>query len=349
MKRDGRKLDHKTLEEIRRMAVERVWEGEDASEVIASYGFCRTTIYKWLRMVAKGKRKGKGSGLDALLSHKGTGRPPKLTKSQQDKVFRWINGKDPRQYGFDFGLWTRKVVSELISNRFGIQLSLASVGKVLAAVGLTPQKPLTRAYERDPEAIEAWKRDTYPSIAKAAKRAGAEIYFWDESGFRADVVHGTTWGVKGETPIIEVPGKRQSISAASAVNSKGGFWFATFQGGMNAELFVAMLKLMMRGRRRPLYLILDSLPAHKAKVVSDYVQATKGKLKFFFLPGYAPELNPDELVWSYVKRTGTAKRPLRQNESLQDRIEADLINLQNNPGLIRSLFNTPDVAYITDS
>jgi len=162
-------------------------------------------------------------------------------------------------------------------------------------------------------------------------------------------VQGTTWGVKGETPVVEVPGKRQTISAASAVNSKGGFWFATYQGGMSAELFVAMLKLIMRGRRKPLYLILDSLPAHKAKVVRDYEKATNGKLKLFFLPGYAPELNPDELVWSYVKRTGTAKRPLASNESLQDRIEADLINLQNNPGLIRSFFKAPDVAYITDS
>src|SRR6516165_1586280 len=344
MKRDGRKLDHKTLEEIRRMAVERVWEGEDPSEVIASYGFCRTTIYKWLRAA-----KGKGRGLDALRSREGAGRPAKLTKSQQRRVFRWINGKDPRQYGFDFGLWTRKVVAGLISDKFAIELSLASVGKLLADVGLTPQKPLMRAYERDPEAIEAWKRETYPSITAAAKRESAEIYFWDESGFRADVVQGTTWGVKGETPVVEVPGKRQTISAASAVNSKGGFWFATYQGGMSAELFVAMLKLIMRGRRKPLYLILDSLPAHKAKVVRDYEKATNGKLKLFFLPGYAPELNPDELVWSYVKRTGTAKRPLASNESLQDRIEADLINLQNNPGLIRSFFKAPDVAYITDS
>src|SRR5262245_64117839 len=116
----------------------------------------------------------------------GNGSPRKLTKSQGRQVFRWINGKDPRQYGFDFGLWTRLVVAELISDKFGIRLSLASVGKLLAELGLTPQKPLMRAYERDPAAIEAWKRDTYPSIAAAAKRAGAEIYFWDESGFRAD-------------------------------------------------------------------------------------------------------------------------------------------------------------------
>ena len=92
MKRDGRKLDHKTLEEIRLMAVERVREGEDPSVVIASYGFCRTTIYKWLRAA-----KGRGHGLAALRSSKGTGRPPKLTKSQRRQVFRWINGKDPAE------------------------------------------------------------------------------------------------------------------------------------------------------------------------------------------------------------------------------------------------------------
>ena len=343
MKRDGRKLDHKTLEEIRRMAVERVREGEDPSVVIASYGFCRTTIYKWLRTA-----KGRGRGLAALRSRKGTGRPPKLTKSQQRQVFRWINGKDPRQYGFAFGLWTRLVVAELLGDRFGVELSLASVGKLLATLGLTPQKPLMRAYERDPAAIAAWKRDTYPSIAAAAKRESAEIYFWDESGFRADAVQGRTWGVKGQTPIVAVPGKRQSVSAASAVNAKGGFWFATYKGGMSADLFVAMLAAIMRRRRRPLFLILDSLPAHKAKLVRDYVEATDGKLRLFFLPGYAPELNPDELVWSHMKRTGTAKRPLGASELLQDRIEADLINIQNNPALVRSFFKAPDVAYIAD-
>lgn len=97
------------------MSVERVREGEEPSAVIASYGFCRTTIYKWLNTV-----KGRGRGLAALRSRKGTGRPRKLTAVQERQVFRWINGKDPRQYGFDFGLWTRQVVAELVADRFGV-------------------------------------------------------------------------------------------------------------------------------------------------------------------------------------------------------------------------------------
>src|SRR5579862_6485134 len=248
MRRDGRTLDHKTLEEIRLMAVQRVREGERPSVVIASYGFARPVIYRWLR-----EARGKGRGLRALRSRKGTGRPRRLTTKQEQQLFRWINGKDPRQHGFDFGLWTRLVVRKLIAEKFGANLCVTAVGKLLAKLGLTPQKPLKRAYERDPAAIEAWKSDIYPGLAKRAKKRGAEIYFWDESGFRADVVQGTTWGVRGQTPIIRLPGQRQSISAASAVNAKGGFWFATYKGGMSAELFIAMLKALMRHRKKPVF------------------------------------------------------------------------------------------------
>src|SRR5258708_9996348 len=301
MKRDGRTLDHKTLEEIRLMAVRSVWEGERPSVVIASYGFARTVIARWLR-----DARGKGRGLRALRSGKGTGRPRRLAPKQEQQLFRWINGKDPRQHGFDFGLWTRLVVRKLIADKFGANLGVTAVGKLLAKWGLTPQKPLKRAYERDPAAIEAWKRDTYPSIAGRAKKRGAEIYFWDESGFRADVVQGTTWGVRGQTPVIRVPGTRQSVSAASAVNAPGGLWFATYKGGMKSGLFIEMLKVLMHRRTKPLILILDSLPAHKGKAVRHYVESTNGKLELHFLPGYAPELNPDKLYWNSLKQPHTS-------------------------------------------
>src|ERR1700694_440773 len=282
MKRDGRTLDHNTLEEIRMMAAQRVWEGERPSVVIASYGFARPVIYRWLR-----EARGKGRGLRALRSRKGTGRPRRLAPKQEQQLFRWINGKDPRQHGFDFGLWTRLVVRKLIADKFGANLGVTAVGKLLAKLGLTPQKPLKRAYERDPAAIEAWKNDIYPSIARQAKKRGAEIYFWDESGFRADVVQGTTWGVQGQTPIVAVPGQRQSVSAASAVNARGGFWFATYKGGVSAELFIGMLKALMLHRKQPLSLILDSLPAHKAKIVQEYVASNKRRVELHFLQGYA--------------------------------------------------------------
>jgi transposase len=343
MKRDGRKMDHRTLEEIRKMAVERVRDGEKPGVVMASYGFHRSVIYRWLKMAA-----GRGKGLKALSSRRGTGRPRKLTAEQERQVFRWVNGKNPMQYGFDFGLWTRQIVRELIEKKFDVVLSLASVGALLARLGLTVQKPLQRAYQRDPEAIERWQRETYPAIARQAKAEGAEIGFWDESGFRADSVQGKTWAARGNTPVVKVPGQRQGISAASAVSPKGAFWFATYKGALNGDLFVTLLKKLMYRRKKPLHLVLDGLPAHKTKAVKTYVASTNGKLTLHFLPGYAPELNPDELVWSHAKRTGNARRPLQKGEKLEQRIAAQLEEIASNPKLVRSFFKHPSVAYISD-
>ncbi|UIF88672.1 IS630 family transposase (plasmid) [Cupriavidus necator] len=343
MKRDGRTFDHQTLEAIRLMAIERVREGERPADVIASYGFNRTTIYKWINAALK-----PGVGINTLRSTPATGRPKTLTPAQERQVFRWVNGRDPRQYGLDFGLWTRAIVAQLIEKKFGVRLGTTAVGALLAKLGLTPQKPLQRAYQRDPEAIERWQHDTYPAIARQAKAQGAEVFFWDESGFRADTVHGKTWGVRGQTPVVQRPGQRQSISAASAVNAKGAFWFCTYKGALNAEFFVELLKKMMRHRKKPVHLVLDSLPAHKKALVREYVDSTRGKLTLHFLPGYAPDLNPDELVWSHVKRTGAARRPLQKGEKLQERIEAQLADVRQKPCLVRSFFQAPSVAYISD-
>ena len=212
---------------------------------------------------------------------------------------------------------------------------------MLAKLGLTPQKPLQRAYQRDPAAIEQWHRKTFPDLAKQAKAAGGEVYFWDESGFRADAVHGRTWAVKGQTPVIERPGQRQSISAASAVTARGGFWYCTDEGGLSAELFVSLLRRMMRNRVKPVDLVADGLPAHKTALVKAYVASTEGRLTLHILPGYAPDLNPDEWVWSHMKRTEVARTPRRRGEKLRDKIEAQLAKIKRMPQLIRSFFQAP--------
>ena len=341
MKNDGRSLAHNTLEEMRILAVQRMAEGEHPDDVAASFGMNRSWAYK-IRAQAHGR------GVRALRSTKGTGRPRTLTPTQEQRVLRWINGKNPTQYGFDFGLWTRKLVRELVQKKFGVTLSLASIGAMLARLNLTPQKPLQRAYQRDPEAIDRWQHETYPAIARQAREQKADIFFWDESGFRADSVHGKTWAPRGETPVVERPGQRQSMSAASAVNSKGAFWFATYEGGLSGELFVTLLKKLMFNRKRAVHLIIDGLPAHKKAIVKDYVANLQDKLVLHFLPGYAPDLNPDELVWSHVKRNGAARRPLRKGEKLGPRIHEQLAQIGRNPKLVRSFFRHPSVRYISD-
>jgi len=237
MKKDGRSQSHETLEQFRMLGIERIKKGESPKVVAESFGMHRSWGYR----IAK-KAAGRGKGKRALKSTVCTGRPPKLRPSQEQEVFRCMDGKHPHQYGFDFALWSRAIVAAFVLERFDVVLSLTSVGTMLKRLGLSVQKPLKRAYQRNPEAIAKWTDETFPTIASQAKLDSADIYFWDESGFRADSVYGKTWGVKGQTPVVQVPGQRQSISAASAVNSKGGFWFATYQGAMNGEVFVELLQ-----------------------------------------------------------------------------------------------------------
>lgn len=265
-------MAHDTLEEMRMVAVQRMNEGEHPAAVAASFGLHRSWAYK-----CRAASKGRGRGLQALRLTKGTGRPRKLTAAQERQVFGWVNGKSPYQHGLDHGLWTRQIVRDLVAQRFEVPLSLASIGAMLARLGLTVQKPLQRAWQRDPEAIERWKRETFPAIAAQARDSAGSIFFWDEAGFRADSVHGRTWGVRGRTPVVQRPGQRQSISAASAVNAKGAFWFATYPGALTGELFVALLSQLMHRRQNPVHLVADSLAAHKTAAVKEYVASTGGQ------------------------------------------------------------------------
>jgi transposase len=341
MKIDGRTLSHEVSEHIRIAAVQRVKEGESPSDVIASYGLCRTTIYRWLRAERRG-------GEEALKSRKAPGPACKLTDREKITVRRWICGKDPRQYGFDFGLWTRRIVARLIEEKFGKKMGLTAVGRLLAELEITPQKPLRRAYERDPEAVERWITEEYPRLKARAKRRGADIFFLDEAGIRSDAPLQRTWGAKGKTPVVATSGQRQSINAISAVNARGAFWYTVFSGRFNATRFVGFLRQFLRTRRRPVFLVVDGHPSHRAKLVARFVQSLKGRLELHFLPTYAPDLNPDEFVWNHLRHHGTSKIPLRKNESLRDRVENDLAAIRKQRRLVRAFFCAPSVAYAKD-
>jgi transposase len=339
---DGRTLNHKALEHIRILAVKRVVEdGEAPSAVMESLGLCRTSIYPWLRAYEQ-------QGMEALVEKIAQGPEPKLSDKQRQQVQRWILGKDPRQYGFDFGLWTRRIVQVMIQEKLGIQLGLTAVGRLLASLEITPQKPLRRAYERDPAAVDLWVKKTYPKLKKRAKKLGAQIFFLDEAGFQSDPPLGRTYGLKGQTPVVKTSGQRQSLNVVSAVTARGEFWAMTYTAKLNAEMFVAFLKSFMRGRNRKVFLVVDGHPAHKAKIVKEYVQSLRGRLELHFLPPYAPDLNPDEFVWGYMKSNGVSKKPLKQNESLQARINKDLRAIYRDPALVRSFFCADSVVYAGD-
>jgi len=190
--------------------------------------------------------------------------------------------------------------------------------------------------------------ETYPKLKQRAKGLGAKIFFLDEAGFQSDPPLGRTYGLKGKTPVVKTSGQRQSLNVISAVNARGEFWAVTYTGKLDAEAFVAFLVNFMRGRTGKVFLVVDGHPAHKANLVKAYVQNLRGRLELYFLPPYAPDLNPDEFVWSHMKNNGVSKKPLKQNESLQKRVEQDLNALKKNSGLIRSFFCAESVVYAKD-
>lgn len=340
---DGRGMDHKTLEHLRRLAVQRVVEeGEAPSAVMKSLGFSRTAIYPWLR-------KFEDAGWEALVAQIAAGPEPKLNEKQRQQVKRWIIGKDPRQYGLDYGLWSRRIIQVLIRERMAIELGLTAVGRLLASLEITPQKPLRRAYERDPARVKDWLEERYPKLKRRAKKLGAKIFFLDEAGFQSDPLLGRTYGLKGKTPVVATSGQRQRINVISAVNASGEFWAATYDGKLDADAFVQFVKDFMKSQRGDtVFLVLDGLAIHKAKTVLSYVDSLNGRLELHPLPPYCPDLNPDEFVWSHMKNNGVSKKPLKQNESLRKRVEADLVAIHGNPGLIRSFFGAASVLYAKD-
>ena len=334
----SRSISHEALEELRIRAVERVLAGESASSVISATGFARPVIYKWMQMYRDG-------GLDALRSTKAPGALPKLTGSQLRWLVKTISTKTPLQLKFEFALWTREIVAETIWRKFKVSMSVSAVGRLLKRLGFTPQRPMARAIEQNPEYVQTWLVEEYPRLRRAAKKAGAAIFFGDEASIRSDYHKGTTWAPIGETPVVRATGSRVSCNMISAVSAKGEMRFMIAPQRVTASVFVEFLKRMMQGATTPIYLIVDGHPTHRAKVTSKFVASTKGKLKLVFLPPYSPELNPDEQVWNHVKNHRIGRKAILNRDQLVETARAALRSIQKTRGLVSSFFALKDTAY----
>jgi transposase len=337
---DGRKLDHQTLEVLRFRAVERVEAGAHPEDVAEALGLARGTVYMWLAKYREG-------GREALRARPVPGRPAKLSGEQLRRLYALIVGADPRQLEFEFALWTREMVRELIRREFKVALSVVSVGRLLRKLGLSPQRPLYRAYQQNPEAVERWKSEEYPAIRAQAAAEGATIYFADEAGIRSDYHAGTTWAPVGETPVVKATGARFSVNMVSAVTAKGALRFAVYDESFTTKTFIDFAKRLLHDTDGPVYLIVDGHPTHRAKAVKEFVASTRGRLKLFLLPGYSPELNPDEWVWKNVKHDKIARRGVTSKDDLKAKAIGALRRLQKLPHLVRGFFADPHLRYIT--
>ena len=334
---DGRKHGRVALPAMRQQAVKAIREGQDVASVATAYGVNVRSVFRWLADFANG-------GQNALLSKPIPGRPPKVSDEEMRWLAKAVKDNTPLQYKFVFGLWTLTLVGALIEREFGKKLSLASVSRIMKILGFSVQKPLYQAWQQDATLVRAWEAEIYPESRAEAKVVGATIYFADESGIRSDYHTGTTWAPIGETPVVEVTGRRFSLNMISAVSPRGEFRFMLHDGSVNAEVFREFLKRLMVGAKQPVFLIVDGHPIHKAKLIKDFVAAQDGKLKLFTLPPYSPQLNPDEQVWAHVKRQ--VSRQLVQSIDEMKRLALGALRrIQKLPELVKSFFHHPECRY----
>lgn len=338
MRVDGRSLSHKTLEEIRFAVVQAIQDGETPTEAARKNGVDVRRAFEWLAKYRSG-------GWGELKSRKGTGRPKKLSGRQIRWIYNTVTSKNPLQLKFEFALWTRAMIRTLIRERFNVKLSLASIGRLLAQLGLTCQRPLSKAFEQNPALVEAWLKKEFPAIKRLAKQQGAKIFFGDESGVRSDHHAGRTWAIKGQTPIVRQTGRRFSVNMISAISARGEMRFMVTNRRMNSALFIEFLKRLMKGMRTPVFLIVDGHPSHRAKAVKQFLISLNGKLRLFSLPPYSPELNPDELVWNDVKTNAVGRSEIKRPEDLHSIAVGRLRHLQKSPAKIKSFFRAKHTAY----
>lgn len=333
------KKGRRSTKEEKVSAVALIENGISPDLVAEIFNVARSSVYDWQKQYREG-------GLAALSPKFSSGRVTVLSDDQMLQVRVMIVGGDPRQYSFGVALWTRELVAGLIEQKFGPRLSLPTVSRILKKLGLSPQRPVYRAYQQDPEKVRLWKEQTYPAIHREATQAGAVIFFADEAGVRTDHHAGRTWAPIGGTPVVVATGEKKSVTMVSAISTRGQLHFDVFEGSMNATRFVEFCKKLLHDCPTPVFLIVDRHGVHTANIVDEYVESAGGRLRLFFLPPYSPELNPDEWVWKNVKHDKVKRAVAMGKQHLWILVQDALDDLKGTPEKLLAFFGDPHLAYI---
>lgn len=337
---DFRSLTPPAQEAIRFKAMAALQAGRSKTEVARIFGVTRQAIHGW-------SARQKKSGAQALQA-KRRGRPlgGRLTARQERVIGRLLTDHCPDQLKLPFYLWTREAVGQLIAQRFGVRLSVWTVGRLLARWGFTPQKPARRAFEQDSQAVRSWLKRRYPAIRALARREKAIIFWEDEMGLRGDHAAGRSFSPRGRTPVILGTGQRFRCNLISAITNRGQLQFMVFKDRFTVAVFLKFLRRLRRqNRRRKIFLILDGHPVHLAKATIRWLKRHRALLRVYFLPGYSPELNPDEYLNQDVKANAVGRtRPLDRTELIGN-VRAYLRSTQAHRSLVKRYFQENHVRY----
>jgi transposase len=323
--------------EKRRTAVEAVRAGEPIEGVCRVFKVPRRTLFSWLERYRNG-------GYGALREGHRSGRKRKVSAEVLRWLYEAITKSDPRQYKFPFCLWTLGIVRLLLKRKFGIELSKSGVSRLLAHLGLSPQRPIYKSYKRDPKKMKEYLNKTFPGVLEKARRTGAMIYFVDEAAVRSDAHRGTTWGKIGQTPEVADSGDRFSLKLISAVSPRGDMRFNCLEGRMNGARFVEFLKKLRADAGRPIIVIADNASYHCSGPVQRYVAESQGQVIVEHLPAYCPDLNPDEQVWNHAKGR-LAKRFVATKEEFKAALFSIMLSIQRTTDLVLSFFQLPETKY----
>jgi transposase len=337
--RDTRCLAPAAQEELRFRTVRAIRGGMRNSVAARTFGVSRTSIDRWLGIVELGNI--------TSLKSKPRGRPKgtRLAPHEAATTVRLITDRCPDQLKLPFALWTRAAVQLLLAQRFGVEVSVWTVGRYLAKWDLTPQKPLRRAYERDPVAVQRWLDSEYPAIERQAKAEKAEMHWGDQMGLRSDHQTGTSYGRRGQTPVIPGTGQRFRCNMMSTITNRGELSFMVFKENFNAGVFIEFAARLLRLRKRKLLLILDRHPVHRSAEVKRWLERHAQQLELFFLPGYSPDLNPDEFLNQDVKSNALGRQRPATRAAMIAGVRSYLRSTQRQPAIVRRYFHAESVRY----
>ncbi|WP_198017683.1 IS630 family transposase [Syntrophorhabdus aromaticivorans] len=289
---DGRTLKQEVQQALRNQVIRLRKQGKKNKDVAEFLGISpQHSSTLWQKYLQGGKK-------EIILGTRGRrhGEKRTLTEEQEHHIQKLIVDKTPDQLRFPFALWTRDAVRELIGRQYKITMPIRTVGEYLKRWGFTPQKPVKRAREQNPKAVERWLKEEYPAIAAKAKKEKAEIYWGDETGIQNEANRVRGYGLKGKTPVLRVTAKRAHISMISAITNEGKVRFMVYKEAMTQQKLITFMRRLIRDAGRRIYLILDNLKPHHGKNVTKWLDKHKKEIAVFYLPPCAPEVNPDEYL-----------------------------------------------------
>jgi len=338
---DARTLKTEAQQALRDQAIRLRKSGLGNPEIAKIVGVHSTTVSLWWSRYQKdGKR-----GVDVGKRGREEGSKRWLTPKQEAEIIKRLIDTTPEQLKFKFVLWTREAVRALIKHDLNIDMPISTVGDYLKRWEFTSQVPIKRAYERNDLKVQKWLEFEYLEIEKEAKTVNGEIQWADETACVSlpSIIKG--FAPVGKTPVMEHTAKRFKINMISSITNRGKLRFMVYDQNMDAELFIVFLTRLIKSSDRKVFLILDNLRVHHAKIVTAWVKEHSDQIALFYLPAYSPDLNPDEYLNNDFKRNVNKEHIPINKEELKDNTERFMQKLEQNPEHVARYFKHEKIAY----